>query len=85
MRAFTTVELVSKIGAVTDAALQEPVAITHHRKPKFVLMAMADYERLKGTADPRRAYRVEETPDEILALFAEEVAALGDVAINERA
>jgi hypothetical protein len=47
------------------------VAITQHRKRRFVLMAIEDFKRLKvGARDPRRAYRVEDTPPELLKLLA---------------
>lgn len=29
-----------------DAAIRSPVAITKHRKPKFVLMSMGQYQQL---------------------------------------
>jgi prevent-host-death family protein len=66
MRAFSTVELLRDLKTVTHAAAREPVAITQHRKPRFVLMAIEDFERLRAAhLDPRRAYRVEETPREL--------------------
>lgn len=65
MRAFSTVDLLRDLKTVTHAAAREPVAITQHRKPRFVLMAIEDFERLRGAADPRKAYRVEETPREL--------------------
>ena len=44
--------------------------ITQHRKARFVLMAMEDFERLKAAnPDPRRAYRADETPPELAGLF----------------
>ena len=71
MREFTTVELLRDLKTVTHAAAREPVAITQHRKPRFVLMAIEDFERLStGSRDPRQAYRVEETPAELARLLA---------------
>jgi prevent-host-death family protein len=71
MRAFSTVDLLRDLKTVTHAAAREPVAITQHRKPRFVLMAIEDFERLRaGHADPRKAYRVEETPRELADLLA---------------
>ncbi len=76
MRSFTSVELVSAIDTVKTAAARGPVAITEHRKPKFVLMSYDDYERMQGASDPNRAYRLEETPDAILDILKDEFQAL---------
>jgi len=76
VRSFTSVELVSAVDTVKTAAAREPVAITEHRKPKFVLMSYDDYERMRGAEDPNRAYRLDETPDAILDLLKDEFAAL---------
>jgi PHD/YefM family antitoxin component YafN of YafNO toxin-antitoxin module len=69
MRAFSTVDLLRDLKTVTHAATRAPVAITQHRKPRFVLMAIEDFERLRGAADPRKVYRVEETPPELAEIF----------------
>jgi prevent-host-death family protein len=70
MRAFSTVDLLRDLKTVTHAAAREPVAITQHRKPRFVLMAIEDFERLRAAhLDPRRVYRVEETPRELADLL----------------
>jgi PHD/YefM family antitoxin component YafN of YafNO toxin-antitoxin module len=76
MRSFTSVELVSAVDTVKTAAAREPVAITEHRKPKFVLMSYDDYERLSGASDPNRAYLLEETPDAILDILKDEFNSL---------
>ena len=70
MRKFSTVDLLRDLKTVTHAAAREPVAITQHRKARFVLMAMEDFERLRaGNPDPRRAYRADETPTELADLL----------------
>ena len=72
MREFTTVELLRDLKTVTHAAAREPVAITQHRKARFVLMAVEDFERLKtASPDPRKAYRAEETPPDLAGLLAD--------------
>jgi hypothetical protein len=72
MREFTTVELLRDLKTVTHAAAREPVAITQHRKPRFVLMALEDFERLKTiNPDPRKAYLTEETPPELATLIVD--------------
>jgi PHD/YefM family antitoxin component YafN of YafNO toxin-antitoxin module len=64
LKQFSTAELVRQIGDVTHAASQEPVAITQHKKPRFVMMSVEAYEFMRSK-DPRRVYRAEDTPDEI--------------------
>jgi len=71
MREFTTVQLLRDLKTVTHAAARAPVTITQHRKPRFVLMAVEDFERLKtANPDPRKAWRVDETPPELASLLA---------------
>lgn len=66
MKTYSTSDLVRAIGDVTHAAVTEPVVITHHAKPRYVLMSIAAYERLANNElDPRRAYRVGEAPAEL--------------------
>lgn len=48
MREFTTVEVLRDLKTVTHAAARAPVAITQHRKARFVLMAIEDFERLRA-------------------------------------
>jgi prevent-host-death family protein len=63
MRKFSTVELLRVLKTVTRAAARAPVTITQHRKPRFVLMAVEDFDRLQmKNADPRRSLRISETP-----------------------
>ena len=61
MKSFSTAELARRTGDVTHAASQAPIAITQHKKPRFVMMSVEVFERLT----PQRAYLVEETPDDI--------------------
>jgi prevent-host-death family protein len=61
MKSFSTGDLSRKIGDVTHAASQAPVTITQHNKPRYVMMSVEAFRRL----DPRRAYGVDEVPDEI--------------------
>ena len=70
MREFSTVELLRDLKTVTHAAARAPVAITQHRKPRFVLVAVEDYQRLAAAqADPCRAYRADEMPPELAAVL----------------
>ncbi|MFZ2872065.1 type II toxin-antitoxin system Phd/YefM family antitoxin [Zavarzinia sp.] len=73
MKEFSTVELVRDIRTVTIAANRAPVAITQHRKPRYVLMSVEDFERLARQADSQRAYGPGEAPAEVADLFAEAI------------
>jgi prevent-host-death family protein len=64
MKQFTTGDLNKQVGDVTDAAAREPVVITRHRKPRYVLMSYEHYERIRAGADPRRTVKASEIPDE---------------------
>ena len=81
MKSYSTSDLVRAVGDVTHAAVTEPVVITHHAKPRYVLMSIAAYERLaKALGDPRRAWRAGEAPpelaDRLLAAVDETMAGL---------
>ncbi len=77
MRSFTTVELLRDLKSVTHVAAKEPVAITQHRKVRFVMMAVEDFEQLSSARlDPRRAIETEHTPHEIAAIFEPALDAL---------
>ncbi|HEY3800378.1 MAG TPA: type II toxin-antitoxin system Phd/YefM family antitoxin [Caulobacteraceae bacterium] len=52
-------------GEVSDRALRDPLVITSKGRPRHVLMAYDEYERLK--ARDRRAYRIEDLPDDLAA------------------
>lgn len=65
MKTFTTADLNKHVGDVTNAAQREPVFITHHKKPRFVLMAIEDYDRLRGQEDLQRAFSLNTMPSDI--------------------
>lgn len=71
MREFTTVDLNKAVGDVTEAAQHEPVIITRHRKPRYVLMSYEHYERIMKTGNPREVHRTVEMPPEHAELFGE--------------
>ena len=52
-------------GEVADRALRDPVVITAKGRPRHVLMAYDEYQRLKSR--DRRAYRIEDLPDDLAA------------------
>jgi hypothetical protein len=71
LRRFTTADLNKHIGAITDAAMSAPVVITHHRRPRFVLMSVGAYEAMANlpgpdqSGDPREPFTLESLPAEI--------------------
>ena len=68
MRTFPSTDLKQTLGDVLDAASQEPITITKHRKARFVIMSIRDYEqRFKN--DQRQAYAVEDMPEEHLSML----------------
>ncbi|MBB4193112.1 prevent-host-death family protein [Rhizobium aethiopicum] len=69
MRQFTTGDLNKQVGDVTDAASREPVVLTRHNKPRFVLMSYEHYERMRSSNDSRRALSTSQMPDEHAELF----------------
>ncbi|RWI31840.1 MAG: type II toxin-antitoxin system prevent-host-death family antitoxin [Mesorhizobium sp.] len=73
MRQFTTGDLNKQVGDVTDAAAREPVVLTKHRKPRFVLMSYEHYERMRSGGDTRIAYHASEMPEEHRDLFEAEI------------
>ncbi|MDP2085872.1 MAG: type II toxin-antitoxin system Phd/YefM family antitoxin [Gemmobacter sp.] len=49
---FRAGDMTRNASELFDAAIRAPVAITKHRKPKFVLMSMDDYAQLVRLASP---------------------------------
>jgi prevent-host-death family protein len=54
-------------GEVSDRALHDPVVITSRGRPRHVLMAYDEFQRLK--ARDRLAYRIEDLPDDLAAML----------------
>jgi antitoxin Phd len=66
---FSLTDLSNRSGEVVEAAFRGPVEITRRGKRKFVLLTAEDYDRLVGAADTRRAFHVDDLPDDIAALM----------------
>lgn len=49
MRTFTSADAKNKFGELIDLARAAPVAITKYDRPVVVIMAIEEYERIKGT------------------------------------
>ncbi|MBB4000136.1 type II toxin-antitoxin system Phd/YefM family antitoxin [Aureimonas pseudogalii] len=73
MQKFSTVELLRDIKTVTMAADRQPVAITQHRKPRYVLMTYDDFAAMKAQSDPRMVYGAGETPPDLAAMILPEL------------
>ena len=68
MRSFPSTHLKQTLGDVLDAASQEPIAITKHNKPRYVLMSIHDYEQ-RFQRDERRTFAAAEMPAEHLEML----------------
>lgn len=66
-RTVTSKEALRSWKEVTDKALREPVVITSHGRPRHVLMAYEDYQRL--SARDRQAYQIELLPDDLASML----------------
>lgn len=67
---FKAADLTRHTSELFDAAIRSPVAITKHRKPKFVLMSMDQYQQLAKGAT-RQVHLLDEMPDGLKALMIE--------------
>lgn len=77
MRSFPSSELKRTLGDVLDAASQEPVAITRHKTPRYVLMSIHAYES-RFPRDERQSLAVEDMPDDHLAKLEASLAGLDE-------
>ena|SRR5664279_3545956 len=75
MKTFPATDLKQNTGDVLDAANREPVAITRHGKPRYVLMSIDAYNA-RFPNDLKRAIAIEEMPDDHLRMIEKAVAEL---------
>ena len=61
MAVVTSAEAQKNFGRYREQALAEPVVVTRHGKPSVVILAAAEYERLKEL--DRRVRRLDEMSD----------------------
>ncbi|MBM3551182.1 MAG: type II toxin-antitoxin system Phd/YefM family antitoxin [Alphaproteobacteria bacterium] len=73
MRRFTTVDLDKNLGDVKAVAAREPVVITEHRKDRFVMMSIEDFNRLRAGADVQYVFGAGETPPALADLLTKEI------------
>jgi hypothetical protein len=69
MREFAAGDLTRNTGDLFEAATVAPVAITKHRKPRYVVMSMERYEALTQNANKQIAIDVSDMPDELGKLW----------------
>lgn len=66
MQTFNLTDLARQWSTLKHAATRAPVALTERSKPRFILMAVEDYERLRARAkDPRRSFKLDEIPADL--------------------
>ena len=66
---FTSTEFQKAFGRIREAALKDPVTITHHGRDSLVLISAEEYRRLKRL-EPRALYPWELSEQDISALEA---------------
>ena len=67
---FKAADLTRHTSELFDAAIRSPVAITKHRKPKFVLMSMDQYQQLAKGAT-QQVHMLDEMPEDLKVLMIE--------------
>jgi prevent-host-death family protein len=65
----TSTEFQTRAGLYIEKSGKSPVFITKHKRPVRVLLDIEEYERMKA-GDTRRAFYVEELPDDIIEAIA---------------
>ena len=67
---FKAADLTRHTSELFDAAIRSPVAITKHRKPKFVMMSMDQYQQLARGAT-QQVHLLDEMPEDLKTLMIE--------------
>lgn len=75
-RTVTSKEALRNWKSVTDKALREPVVITSHGRPRHVLLAYDDYERLRD--QERQVVRTDDLPEALANAILDGLPALRD-------
>ncbi|UWQ00220.1 type II toxin-antitoxin system Phd/YefM family antitoxin [Aliiroseovarius crassostreae] len=63
MRQFSATDLANKTGDVLALAAQNPVAITRHGKPRFVVLSTEEFEALRQCKDTQSAHHIDDLGD----------------------
>lgn len=69
MKEFRAADLTRNTSDLFEAATLAPVAITKHRKPRFVIMSMQQYETMASGHSTQVAVDVANMPDDLGALL----------------
>tara|TARA_B110000977_G_scaffold163081_1_gene208860 strand:+ start:246 stop:485 length:240 start_codon:yes stop_codon:yes gene_type:complete len=77
MRSFPSTDLKQTLGDVLDAAGHEPITITKHKKPRFVLMSIRDYEA-GFVKDRRQSFATENMPEAHLLMLESGLSGLDE-------
>jgi prevent-host-death family protein len=75
MKTFPATDLKQNTGDVLDAANREPIAITRHSKPRYVLMSIDAYNA-RFPNDPQQAIAIEDMPNDHLRMIENAVVEL---------
>ena len=70
---FKAADLTRHTSDLFDAAIRSPVAITKHRKPKFVLMSIDQYHQL-ARGSSQQVHLIDEMPADLKALMIDGLA-----------
>lgn len=65
MKQFPAADITRNTGDLFEAAAVAPIAITKHRKPRFVVMSMDCYEELTAHSPSQMAISVSDIPDKL--------------------
>jgi len=69
---FNLTDLARNWSAMKHAATRAPVGLTERNRPRFVLMAVEDYEKLSsGGSDARRAFKTNNIPSDLEAAMVD--------------
>lgn len=71
MKQFTAGDLTRNTGDLFEAATIAPVAITKHRKPRYVIMSMERFEALTAQRGTQKSVAVDDMPEDLGALLDE--------------
>ena len=69
MREFAAGDLTRNTGDLFEAATVAPIAITKHRKPRYVVMSMERYEALTRSANQQMAIATGDMPEALGKLW----------------
>ncbi|WP_424944623.1 type II toxin-antitoxin system Phd/YefM family antitoxin [Aliiroseovarius crassostreae] len=75
MRQFSATDLANKTGDVLALAAQQPVAITRHGKPRFVVLSTEEFEALRQCKATQTAHHIDDLDNTEATRLASELQA----------